>query len=67
MQADAADAAASVEAKREWLFPVILGTLLAGSVISFAMAFVGNVIPHKELKTSSDHNRVSPAALVRPR
>jgi hypothetical protein len=51
----------TAQGKREWLFPVILGVLLAGSVISFAMAFVGRVaIPHQEVKISGDHNRASP-------
>jgi hypothetical protein len=46
--------------KRDWLFPVILGVLLAGSAISFALAYVERVTPHQEIKFSSDHSRTSP-------
>ena len=56
------------ERKRDWLFPVILGLLLAGSVGSFALAFTGRIVQHQELKISSDHGRASPgtAALEVP-
>jgi hypothetical protein len=47
------------ERKRDWLFPVILGILLAGSVISFALAFAGRIVPHQEIKIQSDHGRTS--------
>jgi|HubBroStandDraft_6_1064221.scaffolds.fasta_scaffold366032_2 hypothetical protein len=47
--------------KRDRLFPVILGVLLAGSAISFALAFVERVTPHQEVKVSSDHSKASPA------
>jgi hypothetical protein len=48
--------------KRDWLFPVILGVLLAGSAISFALAFVERIAPpHQELKLPNDHARASPA------
>ena len=53
------EACVSDERKREWLFPIILGLLLAGSAVSFALAFVGRVIPHQEMKNPSDHGRVS--------
>src|SRR5260370_140946 len=48
--------------KRDWLFPTILGTLLAGSVISFALAWTGHVVQHQELKMSADHLRAAPSA-----
>jgi hypothetical protein len=50
-----------MDTKREWLFPVILGVLLAGSVISFALAFVEAPPPHQETKSSAEHLRVSPS------
>jgi hypothetical protein len=53
-EADPAD-----ERKRDWLFPVILGLLLAGSVVSFTLAFVGRIVPHQEIKIPSDHGRIS--------
>jgi hypothetical protein len=53
------EAGTADERKRDWLFPVILGVLLAGSAISFALAYVGRVIPHQEIKIQSDHGRVS--------
>jgi hypothetical protein len=51
-------------AKPDRLFPVILGVLLAGSVISFALAYVGHVVQHQELKIPADHDRapLSPSA-----
>jgi hypothetical protein len=52
------------ERKREWLFPIILGLLLAGSAGSFALAYVGRIVQHQEAKTASDHTRVSPASLA---
>jgi hypothetical protein len=51
-----------IETKREWLFPVILGVLLAGSVISFALAFVEAPPPHQEAKSTLEHLRTAPAA-----
>jgi hypothetical protein len=62
---EGADGAAT-NGKRDWLFPVILGLLLAGSAVSFALAFVQHITPHQELKISSDHNRPA-AATDRPR
>ena len=44
--------------KRDWLFPVILGTLLSGCVVSFAMAWNGRVVQHVELKMSASHSRI---------
>ena len=42
--------------ERDWLFPAILATLLAGSAISFALAYAGgHIVPHQELKFTSDH------------
>jgi hypothetical protein len=42
--------------ERDWLFPAILATLLAGSAISFALAYAGgHIVQHQELRISSDH------------
>ncbi|MBV9752211.1 MAG: hypothetical protein JO188_06795 [Hyphomicrobiales bacterium] len=42
--------------KRDWLFPAILATLLAGSAISFVLAYAGgHIVPHQELRITSDH------------
>jgi hypothetical protein len=56
------EATTADQAKRDRLFPVILGILLAGSVISFALAYVGQVVPHQEVKSSAEHIRISPSA-----
>jgi hypothetical protein len=47
--------------QRDWLFPAILATLLAGCAISFALAWAGHIVPHQELKLSSDHVAQPPA------
>ncbi|MBV9569082.1 MAG: hypothetical protein JO172_13185 [Hyphomicrobiales bacterium] len=42
--------------KRDWLFPAILVTLLAGSAISFALAWAGgHIVQHQELHLTLDH------------
>jgi hypothetical protein len=42
--------------ERDWLFPVILATLLVGSAVSFALAYAGgHIVQHQELKISSEH------------
>ncbi len=42
--------------QRDWLFPAILATLLVGSALSFALAYAsGHIVPHQELRISSDH------------
>jgi hypothetical protein len=42
--------------ERDWLFPAILATLLAGSAISFVLAYAGgHIVQHQELRLSSDH------------
>jgi hypothetical protein len=58
------EAGTADERKREWLFPIILGLLLAGSAASFALAYAGRIVPHQETKISSDHARVAPASLT---
>ena len=42
--------------ERDWLFPVILATLLVGSALSFALAYAGgHIVQHQELKISYEH------------
>ena len=42
--------------ERDWLFPAILATLLAGSAISFGLAYAGgHILPHQELRISAEH------------
>lgn len=42
--------------ERDWLFPVILATLLVGSAVSFALAYAGgHIVQHQELKIFSEH------------
>ena len=46
--------------ERDWLFPAILATLLAGSAISFALAYAGgHIVQHQELKISAEHSCAS--------
>ena len=43
--------------ERDWLFPVILATLLVGSAVSFALAYAGgHIVQHQELKISAEHS-----------
>ena len=43
--------------ERDWLFPAILATLLAGSAISFSLAYAsGHIVQHQELRLTSDHS-----------
>ena len=53
------EAATTRDSKRDWLFPIILGALLSGSMVSFAMAWVQRTVPHIEMKTATDHDKVS--------
>jgi hypothetical protein len=53
------EAATTRDSKRDWLFPIILGALLSGSMVSFAMAWVQRTVPHFEVKTATDHDKVS--------
>jgi hypothetical protein len=52
--------------KPEWAFVVILATLIAGSLMSFAFAWTARPVPHLEIKTLLDHVQVGPQ-LMKPR
>jgi hypothetical protein len=66
MREQGMESANTEKPKREWAFVVILATLIAGSLMSFAFAWTARPVPHLEIKTSLDHLQIRPQ-LMKPR